>query len=66
MLFFLCIATLCSHGDVHLVGGFTDYEGHVEICINGYWEHVCYNGWDTTRALVVCKQLFGENISEMR
>ena len=37
----------------------------MEVCINGYWGHVCYNGWDSTRALVVCKQLFGENISKM-
>ena len=32
---FLCIATLCSHGDVRLVGGYTDHEGRVEVCING-------------------------------
>ena len=37
----------------------------MEVCINGYWGHVCSNGWDSTRALVVCKQLFGENISKM-
>ena len=37
----------------------------MEVCINGYWGHVCYNGWDSTSALVVCKQLFGENISKM-
>ena len=59
------VATTCSHGDVRLVGGYTDYEGRVEVCINGYWGHVCYNGWDSTRTLIVCKQLFGDNISKM-
>ena len=36
----------------------------MEVCINGYWRHICDNGWDTTRAMVVCKQLFGENIGK--
>ena len=59
------VASVCSHGDVRLVGGYTDYEGRVEVCISGYWGHVCSNGFYTSIALVVCKQLFGENISKM-
>ena len=63
---FCCVASTFSHGDVCLVGGYTDYKGRVEVCINGYWGQACNNGWGTTNALVVCKQLFGENISKMK
>ena len=63
-ILFSLLATLCNHGDVRVVGGYTDYEGRVEVCINGYWGHICYYGWGTTAAMIVCKQLFGENTSK--
>ena len=65
LLFFL-VASTCGHGDIRLVGGYTDYEGRVEVCISGYWGHVCYNGWYTSTALIVCKHLFGGNISKTK
>ena len=65
MCCFLVVST-CSHGDVRLVGGYTDYEGRLEVCISGDRGHVCDDGFYTSTALVVCKQLFGENISKMK
>ena len=62
--FLFLVVMVCNHGDVQLVGGNTDYEGRVEVCINGYWGHICDDGWNTAKAMVVCKQLFGENISK--
>ena len=53
----------CTTGDVRLTDGPTEYEGRVEICMNGVWGSVCDYGWDTSEAITVCKQLgyAGEN-----
>ena len=37
--------------------GSHQFEGRVEICINGEWGSVCDNQWDKSDAKVVCRQL---------
>ena len=47
----------CTTGEIRLTDGTTQYEGRVEVCINGVWGTVCDSGWDTTEAYAVCHQL---------
>ena len=56
-LLYLATGSVCNYGDVRLVNGSHQYEGRVEVCINNQWGTVCDNGWDTTDATTVCKQL---------
>ena len=54
---FIFIGGQCSEYDVRLVDGVSGNEGRVEVCVSGGWGTVCDDGWDTTDATVVCRQL---------
>ena len=52
----------CSGNDtgllpIRLVNGATEYEGLVEILLDGHLGSVCGDGWDQRDAAVVCRQL---------
>ncbi len=47
----------CTEGSIRLVDGIIEQEGRVEVCVNGVWGSICDDGWDTTDAHIVCKQM---------
>ncbi|XP_038058260.1 uncharacterized protein LOC119729666 isoform X2 [Patiria miniata] len=54
------VGVVCQAVDDHpvrLTGGSSSTEGKVEVFMNGQWGAVCADGWDTSHASVVCRQL---------
>ncbi|XP_064397179.1 deleted in malignant brain tumors 1 protein-like isoform X3 [Halichondria panicea] len=47
----------CTNGTLRLVGGSTDREGRVEVCVGGRWGTVCGDGWTDREAGLVCSRL---------
>ena len=47
----------CSDGAVRLVGGASESEGRVELCLNSAWGTVCDDYWNREEASVICHQL---------
>eukprot|EP00731_Ephydatia_muelleri_P017359 Em0010g457a len=47
----------CLNHDIRLVGGYSQYEGRVEVCYNNTWGTVCDDRFDSNEAIVICKQL---------
>ncbi len=52
-----CLAAVCEEESLRLVGGLTETEGRVEICLGGQWGTVCDDEWGVTDARIVCEQL---------
>lgn len=47
----------CTHGDMKLIGGTTEYEGTLQVCVNSLWGTVCDSSWSSSDALLACSQL---------
>ena len=46
-----------KYGDIRLVEGSYNWEGRVEIYLNGEWGTISYGSADSLDAFVVCRQL---------
>ena len=44
-------------GMIRLQGGYYSNEGRVELYCNGQWGTICSNGFDSTDANTLCRQL---------
>lgn len=42
---------------VRLQGGKNEFEGTVEVYLNGVWGTICGSHWDNNDATVICRQL---------
>ena len=47
----------CTQGDMKLIGGSTEYEGTIQVCVNSVWGTVCDSSWNYYDAVVACSQL---------
>lgn len=43
--------------ELQLVGGASEREGRVEVCMNGVWSTICDESWNNVDAGVICYQL---------
>ena len=47
----------CTDGDIHLIGGQSELEGTLEVCLEGAWGSVCDDYWGNEETGIVCHQL---------
>ena len=50
-------AECCNSTDIRLVNEVNNFQGRVEVCVNGRWGTVCDNEWNEDDAAVACRQL---------
>ena len=60
-----CRANNCTeNGVVQLARGNSQFEGTVNVCVNGSWNTICDSMWGNSDAVVVCRQLQYSTVGE--
>ena len=59
------VTVSCDDGDLRLVGGETEYDGRLEVCISQRWGTVSGNGWSASDTQVACRQLGFDAVGEL-
>ena len=54
---YIAIIADCTDGLIRLVDGSDEFEGRLEMCVDGKWGTVCDNGFSTIDAVKACAQL---------
>ena len=47
----------CLDGQIKLIGGYSERNGHLEICSNQRWETLSLSDWGDIEAVVACNTL---------
>ena len=51
------LVEICQDGDMRLVNGSGQFNGRLELCLNGAWGTVCNRQFNGPDAVVVCRSL---------
>ena len=56
----------CEENSIRLVGGASELEGRVEVCVNGDWGTITSTGWDEVDASITCTHLGFSPLGELK
>ena len=63
---FLFVSVSCDEGSIRLVGGDSDLEGRLEVCLDQVWGTVTDFFFNLPDARVACRQLGHDDTCECR
>ena len=62
----MCFAASCSDGDLRFVGGYSEFDGLLQVCFDQRWGTINGDGWSYSDNQVVCRQKGFESTGELQ